>query len=197
MSVYAIISLKGGVAKTTSAMHLAACAVGGRGRRRQVTVVDADEERSVSRWAEHAGELPFKVVIGERDRLAQQVRELDQGGDVIIDTPPNNREILTRAAMIASHVVVPVVPTGLDIDRMRPTLELLRDVQASKGSLDVGILFTRWDGRRVLAREATEALQEYPVLKTRIRQLERYAQAFGTSPRYLEEYASVWREIRA
>ncbi len=193
MPVYAILSLKGGVAKTTTAMHLAACAAAAGAR---VTVLDADEERSASRWAEHAGTLPFNVVAAERDRLAQQAREFEIGGALVfIDTPPNNREILTRAGMLATSIVVPVVPTGLDIDRMRPTLELLRDVEATKGQLDVAILLCRWDGRTLLAREADSALKDYPVLGTKIRQLTRYAQAFGTSPIHLDEYSAAWGEI--
>jgi chromosome partitioning protein len=194
MFIYAILSLKGGVAKTTSAVHLATCAAAA-GKR--VVVIDADEERSAVRWASFiTDEMPFEIVAGERDRLAQQARAFAQEGRVvIIDTPPNNREILTRAGMLATNVVVPVVPTGLDVDRMKPTLELLRDVEATKGELDVAIMFTRWDGRTLLAREAEEALKDFPVLESKIRQLTRYAQAFGTVPGYLQEYDSVWKEI--
>jgi chromosome partitioning protein len=194
MAIYAILSLKGGVAKTTTALHLASCAAA-EGKR--VVVIDADEERSAVRWASFVTDpMPFQVVPGERDRLAQQARTLEQeGAVVIIDTPPNNREILTRSGMVASNVLVPVVPTGLDVDRMKPTLELLRDVEATKGALDVAILLTRWDGRTVLAREAEDALKEFPVLNARIRYLTRYAQAFGTIPSYLEEYMSAWKEI--
>jgi chromosome partitioning protein len=192
--ICAILSLKGGVGKTTTAMHLAACAVRAD---RAVTVVDADEERSATRWASFSnGDMPFAVVAAERDRMAQQVRDLEGSHrTVIIDTPPNNREILTRAGMLSERVVVPVVPTGLDLDRMKPTLELLRDIEATRGSLDVAILLTRWDGRTVLAREAATALEAYPLLPARIRQLTRYAQAFGTVPCYLNEYESVWEEL--
>jgi chromosome partitioning protein len=194
MHIYAILPLKGGVAKNTSALHFATCAAAAG---KKVVVIDSDEERSAVRWASFVNEpLPFQVVPGERDRLAQQARGFaEEGAVVIIDTPPNNREILTRAGMIATNVVVPVVPTGLDIDRMKPTLELLRDVEATKGELDVAILLTRWDGRTLLAREADEALKEFPVLTTRIRHLTRYAQAFGTVPTYLQEYGTAWKEV--
>ena len=194
MQIYAILSLKGGVAKTTTALHLATCAAA-QGKR--AVVIDADEERSAVRWASFVTDaMPFQVVAGERDRLAQQARALAQEGVVVfIDTPPNNREILTRAGMVATNVIVPVVPTGLDIDRMKPTLELLRDVEATKGNLDVAVLLTRWDGRTLLAHEAEEALKDYPVLGSRIRHLTRYAQAFGTIPTYLEEYESAWKEV--
>jgi chromosome partitioning protein len=85
----------------------------------------------------------------------------------------------------------------LDVNRLRPSLELLRDIEAERGRLKVAILFTRWDGRQILAREAQEALESFPVIDAKIRQLARYAQAFGERPTYLDEYAAVWRELRS
>lgn len=194
-NIYAILSLKGGVAKTTTALHLAACAAASR-KRPKVVVIDADEEKSAIRWASFVQEtMPFEVVPAQRESLAQQALAIAKEAVVLIDTPPNNREILSRAGMVSTSAIVPVVPTGLDIDRMKPTLELLRDVEVSKRGLDVAILLTRWDGRTTLAHEAQQALKNYPVLKTKIRQLTRYAQSFGTIPNYLEEYAKAWKEI--
>lgn len=192
--IVALVSLKGGVGKTTSAMHLAAV-MAAEGS--SVHVIDADDEQSALRWASYASELPFGVVAAERDELAQQARREERSGSiVVIDTPPNSRELLMRASVVATHVVVPVLPNGLDIDRMMPTLRLLRDAQASKGELDVGILFTHWDSRKSLAAEARAALAEYPVFDSKIRDLTRYEQAFGTSPSYLVEYAQVYRELQ-
>ena len=194
MTIYAILSLKGGVGKTSAAMHLAAVAAA---EGAQVTVVDADEEASAREWATHA-ELPFQVIPAERDRLVQQARALDgEGRVVIVDTPPNNRELLTRAGMMARHILVPVIPTGLDVNRLRPTLDLLRDVEAAKGNLDVAILLNRWDGRRRLAREAEGLLEGFPLLSARVRTLARYEETFGTAPSYLEEYRAVWKELNA
>ncbi len=193
MSIYSLLSLKGGVGKTTSTMHLAMCA---QGAGQPVTVIDADDERSAYRWSTFT-ELPFKVVVAERDRLAQQAKTLEAAGEtVFIDTPPNNREVLTRTAFVSSSVIVPLIPTGLDMDRMMPTLELLRDVEASRGSLDVAILLNRWDGRKRLAQEALGALAAYPILDAKIRALTRYEQAFGAEPSDLEEYRAVWQEVQ-
>src|SRR5208337_4610512 len=133
LMIYATLSLKGGVAKTTSALHFAAVAasVG-----KQVTVIDADEEHSAMQWS-GLGAMPFAVVPAERDGLARQVRELskDKHHVIVIDTPPNNRECLLRAGMLADVCIVPVVPTGLDLNRLRPTVEMLRDIEATRGKL--------------------------------------------------------------
>lgn len=193
MSIYAILSLKGGVGKTTSAMHLAAVAAE-QGQR--AVVLDGDEERSASEWARLADGLPFEVRPAERDRIARQARELKKEGyTVLIDTPPNNRDVLTRAANVATTCLIPLPPTGLDVNRMVATLELLRDVEASRGSLDAVLLLTRWDGRKRLAKEALGALAALPLLESRVRDLARYQDAFGSPPAYLTEYRSVWFEM--
>lgn len=192
MKIFAITSLKGGVGKTTSTIHLATVSA----LMDELTIViDADEEGSSLRWSAHATDLPFKVIPFEKDRLAQQAKTLkSEGFNVFIDTPPNNREILTRTSMIADTVIVPVIPTGLDVDRMMPTLALLRDIQAST-NVDIAIVFTRFDSRKVLAQEARVALEGYPVLSAKIRDLTRYEQAFGMTPVYIFEYLQVWSEL--
>ena len=188
-----VTSLKGGAGKTTTAMHLAIVAAKAGS---DVVLIDADPEQSALSWASLA-ELPIKVVPAERDSLARQSRSLLEARSlVVIDTPPNDRELLVRSSMIADVVVVPVKPTGLDVHRLRPTLELLREVEATRGVLDVAILFTHWDGRRILSREAAEALAAFPLLASRIRNLTRYEQAFGAEPAYLEEYEQVWEELQ-
>jgi chromosome partitioning protein len=70
--IVAVVNLKGGVGKSTSAVYFATVASGGG----EVVVLDADTERSALEWAA-AGELPFEVVPAERDRLARQARELE------------------------------------------------------------------------------------------------------------------------
>jgi chromosome partitioning protein len=193
--IVAVVNLKGGVGKSTSAVYFATVASGGG---EEVVVLDTDTEHSALEWAS-AGELPFEVVAAERDRLARQARELDgKRGDrrvVIVDTPPNDREVLRTAASVADRVVVPVAPTGVDVNRLRATLEVLLDVEAIRGDLDTSILLTRWDGRKRLAREAEELLGRFPLLDSRIRALTRYEDGFGGRPWYLEEYGKAWEEV--
>lgn len=191
--IIAIANLKGGVGKTTTAMHLAAVAE----RRGNTSVVlDADSERSALEWAT-TGDLSFRVERANPDSLARQARALEaDGAVVIIDGPPNSRDLLWSAASVADRVVVPISPTGLDVNRLRSTLEVLLDIEASKKDMDTRILFTRWDGRKVLAREAETLLRDFPVMTSRVRALTRYEAAFGGMPDFLDEYEQVYRELQ-
>lgn len=192
MKTLAVLSLKGGVGKTTTAVYLAAVA---HAAGRAVCLLDADPERSACRWAAHAT-LPFGVTAAEPERLARQLKAAGQAQLVIIDTPPNSRELLLRAGSLVDTVIVPVAPSGLEIDRLRPTLELLADLQAQREDLDVAIVLTRYNPRRRLAREAQEALAGLPVLAARIRELEAYKAAFGSVPGPLDDYRAVWEELQ-
>ena len=190
--IVALVNLKGGVGKTTSALYFAAVAAE---RQQNPVVLDADNEHSALEWAA-SGELPFEVIAAERNRLARQARALEKDGStVVIDAPPNDREVLWAAAAVADRVVVPVAPTGVDVNRLRATLEVLLDVEATRGELDTSILLTRWDKRKRLAREAEDLLGKFPLLDARIRSLTRYEDGFGGRPIYLEEYESAWKEV--
>lgn len=192
MPVVGIASLKGGVGKTTAAIYLAECAhqLGS-----DPVLVDADSEQSALRWASF-GRLPFPVVAVSAD-VARQCRQLQtQHGVVIVDSPPNHREMLAAVAESADHVVVPTLPTGLDLDRLRPTLALLRELDMRR-PIDAAILLNRWTRRERLSREALEALESrgLPVLRARVRDLARYRQSFGGRPTYTVEFMSVWKEV--
>lgn len=195
--IIALASLKGGVGKTTITMHLAA-AMAESGL--DVVVLDADEEVSALRWQQHATaenlRLPFRVLAAERNSLMRQARDLARAGHtVVIDTPPNNREILKSAATVADVVLVPVLPTGLDVDRLGTTLELLADLEAALPTFNYAIVLNRFDARKAMSHDADQALNAYPRLQTVIRSLSAYEKVFGQAPAELEQFKSIWEEI--
>lgn len=70
--IVALVNLKGGAGKTTSALYFATVA---KERGEDPVVLDADNERSALEWAA-SGELPFEVLEAKKDRLARQAEEL-------------------------------------------------------------------------------------------------------------------------
>ncbi|AZI44498.1 ParA family protein (plasmid) [Deinococcus psychrotolerans] len=196
--IIALTSLKGGVGKTTLTMHLAAAIAE---ELENVVVLDADEEVSAVRWQQHAAadqiRLPFEVVAAQRNSLMRQARELARTGHtVIIDTPPNNREVLKSAATVADVVLVPVLPTGLDVDRLATTLELLTDLEAALETFNYAIVLNRFDARKGMAHEANQALNAHPRLETVIKSLSAYEKVFGQTPSELGQFRAMWAEIK-
>ena len=193
----AVVNLKGGTAKSTSAMFLAA-ALAQRGR---TLLVDTDPQGSALTWAEDAeangGELGFNVVsIPTRDVKKRVDRMASDYAHVVLDTPPGELDIV-RAALHASEVaVVAISPSDMDINRFRPTLELVAEVEAVT-DLDYRVLLTMVrrisrEGRD--ARAAMEAL-DLPVLATEVPFLGLYRTAFGETIEDTSDYEKVAEEL--
>jgi chromosome partitioning protein len=90
---------KGGAAKTTTAVNVA---IGLALQGNDVCLVDADAQRSASRWyaeRELADMSPTLTLIEKRDNISQTLRNLDQKYDhVIVDVAGrNSRELITGA----------------------------------------------------------------------------------------------------
>jgi chromosome partitioning protein len=185
----AVVSTKGGTGKTTTAVYLSAALAG------RVLLVDADPQQSALSWSQQ-DELPFTVIAVARD-LPRRVADLAQGYEhVIIDTPPGDLGIIRGALMAADTALVPASPTGLDVGRIRPTFELLAELEPVH-QVDVGVLLTRVRARTVSARAAREILTGlgYPVLDTEIPMSEMIAGAFGSVPADLSRYADLVKEL--
>ena len=187
-------SLKGGVGKSTTAMLLSMCASEDG---RDVTLLDGDPELSAVSWGLEAKTLPFGVVRGDPDGLTRQAKELcATGRTVVIDTPPNAKDVLMSASLAAHVAVVPVSPTAIDVNRLSRTLKALLDVSTVRPDLHVQILITRFSRGTRLARATVDLLAEYPVLPAHVRDLERYKAMGGTVPTYLSEYRNVWIALK-
>lgn len=195
--IIGIVNVKGGVGKTTTAIHLATAIAA---KREAVIVLDADDQHSSLAWAQNAIKrgtpLPFEVHAVEFRDLQDTAQALEKDGKVVvIDSPPNLKDINMAVAAVSSIVVLPVSPSGVELDRLVETLAIVRLVERMRGSLPVGVLLTKYDRRERIAREASEALERYPIFDTRIRALTRY-KSFGEVPDYLEEYDALWTELK-
>ena len=187
--VVSLVNRKGGVSKTTSSVYLAMCL---HNMGKLVTGIDTDPERSWLKWSE-AGVIPYPVIAGERDDLKKQVSHLE--GFVVIDTPPNDGEVIYKAASISDEVIIPLAATALDVNRLASTLAIVADVEGMRNKPLASVLLTKWANNFAISKEVEIALaeQKVPLLETRIRSLTRY-QGFDT-PSYLEEYENVIAEL--
>ncbi len=182
--VVAVVNLKGGSTKTTSAAFIAHVLHEQGGR---VLVVDSDPQGSALRWQE-AAEWPMSVIRLDSARLHKELPGIvgDRYDWVVIDTPPlaDHRGIAMSAMRIATHVVIPVAPTPIEYDRMPAVREALAeaaDLRPDGDTPNTAVLLTR----TVAGASSTEVYRELMtedgdrVLKVHVGRLERFSQAYG------------------
>lgn len=101
--IVTVASFKGGVGKTTTAIHLAAFLQG----HAQTLLIDADPNQSALAWASR-GELPFLVVDQWQARAIPTPYS-----HVVIDTPA--RPVADDLALLAASCDLLILPTTPDI----------------------------------------------------------------------------------
>ncbi len=187
--IVALVNRKGGVGKTTSSVYLAAVL---HSESRNVLLVDTDPEAGAKKMAD-AGLLAYPVQQADLRSLSQTVKGWE--GDVVLDTPPNDGEIIYKAAGLADEVIVPIAATGYDLSRLTDTLLILADVEEMRNKALTRVLLTRMQSGKLIARDVLQELEEreVPMFKQHIRYLTRY-EGF-TSPEYLDEYRNVFQEM--
>lgn len=182
--IVAFLNQKGGVGKTTLALHLAG-AWSARGRR--VLVVDADPQASALDWADQRLRegLPrlFGVLGLARETLHKELPDLARETDhLIIDGPPRVAGIARSALLAADLVLIPAQPSPFDGWASSEMLRLLDEARIFRPELRARMLLNRCAARTVIARETAEALadQDPPMLASRVGQRVAFAEEART-----------------
>jgi chromosome partitioning protein len=191
----AITNLKGGTGKTTTAVHLAA----GLGRRAHTLLIDADPQGSATEWASLIGEeCPFTLLTDHEPDLHRRLADIARGYEhVVIDTPPGYESIVKSAILCATDILIPLAPSLMDINRLRPTIELIAALERLNAPT-IRVLLTRVRSNTRTARLSREMLVEnlgIPVVETEIPLMEAYVTGFGLVPPEGHRYGAVLEEL--
>jgi chromosome partitioning protein len=124
--IIAVINQKGGVGKTTLAVHLA-CWLADQGKR--VVFVDNDPQGSATRWLSLCDE---KMPV-DAESLVRHLQELKSTHDVIVCDGAPRLNDQTRVLMyLADRLLVPVLPSTVDLWATFQTKQAIEQVQLAR-----------------------------------------------------------------
>src|SRR5690625_2649309 len=163
MKTVLVASSKGGVGKTTIATHLAAhAALSGQ----NTVLIDADPQGSSMRWAGRRASMDSAVLAldGSRRHRAVWKSVPADTARVVVDAAAGAMAADLEVWLDnADAVVVPVLPSTLDIDATVPFLNtLVEHPRVRSGALPVGLVANRLRPWTKASRRALEAIGEWP-----------------------------------
>jgi chromosome partitioning protein len=209
MSVIALVNEKGGVSKSTTAVHLAYWLK--VEKRKKTFLIDADKQQLSSLWISKLNiDIPF-FHSDDPNELVETIPRMSEEFDYVVVDAPGKAEEETRLILLRSHIaVIPVQPTGADLHATGRTLRLVNQAQSIIGGYPHAALFiSRAIKGTRLKEEALSTLgqvKEAVLLKTIIHQRQIIADTYGQSATVwmlqgkgakeaIEEYNALFKEV--
>lgn len=156
-----VASAKGGVGKTTISTTLAGFyALAGK----RTVLVDADPQGSALSWCGKRQVEGGQVLALDGTRRSWAQRIPDKAQRVVIDAPAGAMpENLAAHIALADAIVVPVLPSVLDMEATVRFLNALADVpRVAGGELPVGLVANRLKPRTQASQQVVEQLSQWP-----------------------------------
>ncbi len=154
MKIISLINQKGGVGKTTLALHLTT-AFHHHGF--NTLLLDLDPQSSATEWYDsRADELPpvRSIQPARLDKTLEQAKAIDTD-IIVLDTAPHTEAAALAAARAADLVIIPCQPKIMDLRAMRRTADLIRLIKAPSFVVLNGV-----PHQGTVAEEAAEAIED-------------------------------------
>ena len=184
--IISIASFKGGVGKTTTAIHLSQYLQ----KKGKTVLVDGDPNRSALSWSKRSN-FPFPVI--DENELEKRASEFS---NFVIDTParPSPEELRTLSAE-SDLLLIPTKPDALSVDALLMIVASLQSFDAQ----NYKVLLTLVPPRSNAARDAKVMLDEIkvPYCKTEIhrRAICERAALQGKTVDNLRDGQAAWEEF--
>lgn len=194
--IITVASFKGGVGKTTTAVHLSAYLQ----KKKPTLLIDGDPNRSASAYMKR-GQLPFSIV--DERGAAKFARDYEH---IVIDTEARpDEDDLRSLADGCDLLVIPTTPDAMAIDALLLTVEALRKIKADNYKILLTVVPPKPNRDGEEARLMLNA-NKLPVFKNEIKRLIAFQKAslagvpvYGIKEARAETawkaYQSVGREI--
>lgn len=198
--IISVQNQKGGVGKTTLAVHISYVLATSKKR---VLLIDADPQGSSLDWAAaRENEPPFSVVGLDRPTIHRDLPKLAEGyNHVVIDSPPRVTDLARSAMMAADLVVIPIQPSPYDVWAANDVIDLIKEASVFKENLKSVFVVNRKIVNTAIGRDVVEAISDYPtaIAKTQICQRVAFAEsaATGRTVMELDSKSPASKEIKA
>jgi chromosome partitioning protein len=169
MTIIALVNRKGGVGKTTVAVHLTHWLAA---RASSVLLVDADPQHSSANWLRTLG-IEAKVLSNPED-LLNRLPDLAAPFDfVVVDGPASLGEATQNILLVCDIALIPCKPSGLDTNSSAQLVRHLQGIQrVRKGDPTAALFLNLAVPNTRLLTDSLELLanSNFPFLKTTLYQ---------------------------
>jgi chromosome partitioning protein len=178
--IIVIANSKGGVGKSTIAVHLAAWL---HDQGHSVTLADCDTQQSSSEWAKEAVPEVKAVRLSDPDEILDRLPALSQLTDfVVADGPGSNTETSRALLLRADLAIVPCKASMLEVRALAQATNVLRQAQDIRGGQPRAVIVLSMVGKTYrLTRDMKDAAAalELPLANTSLTLRQIYADAPG------------------
>jgi len=180
MTIIAVANSKGGVGKSTTAVHLAAWLYE---QGHSVTLADCDTQQSSSEWIREAVPGVNAVRLDNPDQILNELPLLDQEVDYVVADGPGSQTETSRALLLRAHLaILPCKASMLEARALQKATEVLRQAQDIRGGIPEAVIVLSMVGKSYrLTRDMQEAAAalKLPLASTHMILRQIYADAPG------------------